>query len=215
MWKCVLNSELSGWRNSLAVANIGRCLEQVKGINLDLGMVVTDFKRDMAFIFGRWTAAMGSKALCWEASVLQVCTHLCSAKAGLERALWRPILPENVRGNFQHFGLFRAYPHERKTWFILCHVQEESSLSYRFWRACNCYFTEPSYSTASQASQPLVQVCPATWHRMLSASLKPGSSRSTSQHVGWAAACGKGGLLSWRWWCAAENHKMVQVARGL
>lgn len=119
MWKCVLNSELSGWRNPLAVANIGGCLEQVKGINLDLGMVVTDFKRHMAFIFGRWTAAMGSKALCWETSVLQVCTHLCSAKAGLERALWRPILPENVRGNFQHFGLFRAYPHERLGLFFV------------------------------------------------------------------------------------------------
>lgn len=111
MWKCGLNPELSWWRKPLAVANIGGYLDQVKEINL--GKVVTVFRRDMALTFGGWTVAMGRKALYWKMPVLQVCTNVSSAKAALERALWRSVFPENTGGAFQHFGLFHAYSHER------------------------------------------------------------------------------------------------------
>ena len=71
----------------MVVANVGGYLEQVKEISLDLGTVVTDFKRDMALTSEGRTVAVGRKALCWKVLMLHVCTHLSSAKAGLERAL--------------------------------------------------------------------------------------------------------------------------------
>lgn len=175
------------------------------------------FQERYGSYFGGWTVAMGRKAVCWMVFVLLVCTHLSSAKAGLERALWRSVFPENTGGGFQHFGLFHA-----------CPPRKRFGLFFATFKKSHCFssgFGEPAIA--------VLQTLPVQQHSGVTGFLSPGASgpaaerclasflaawapsQSTSRCLGEAAACGRAGPLKWRCWCTAENHRMVCIGRDL